>query len=542
MTAVADGSRGATLTDLLHRQAVTSPEAPFLQVGDEIIGYADFEARTLRAAAGLAAAGLGARDRLAFMAPTSSTYVVMMFAAARLGVICVPLSIYLKGESLMHQLADSGARAVFCDEAGAHLLAGLDSLPDALETVIHEREVVETPGARVTSTAADVLAGEPLRADWPLSRAADTFAIVYTSGTTGLPKGCVMSLGYAVSLAEALQEFADLRDDDVVFTAAPTYHIGSMTPIFGALRRGLKVVLEPSFSASGYLGRARDTGATLAVGVGFIAQALLAQPEGPADRDHGLRAMSTVQLSTEEQRRFRERFGMLALSQQYGQTECWPVSHVPFELNDIDVSCGIPFSGLTVEVHDDDGLAVPDGESGEIVVRPLRPHVMFDGYWGRDSATLEAFRGLWYHTGDRGYFDQGRLVFVDRKKDTIRRRGENISAFELERAGLRHRKIDEIAVFGTQPAGETEQSVQVTIVGDPSLTPDEVFAHFTREVPYYAVPRFVDFVSSLPRNASGRVLKDELRAAPGEATRIDLSEMGLTVAKEDRRRTAAGTA
>lgn len=237
-----------------------------------------------------------------------------------------------------------------------------------------------------------------------------------------------------------------------------------------------------------------------------------------------------------DQAEFIRRFGIPVNTQQYGLTECFPVSMSKLDEETMPGSVGKPASYLEVEVHEE-GVPVPAGAVGEIVVRPRRPGVMFDRYWGDPQKTLDAFEGLWYHTGDLGRFDEhGFLYYVDRKKDSMRRRGENVSAFELENILVAHVSIAEIAVHAVVVEGEVDDAIKACIVPtDASLSMEELADFFQKSLPYYAVPRFVELLDSLPRNVSGRVLKDVLRKEGLSATTIDLEAIGLGVSRDNRR-------
>jgi crotonobetaine/carnitine-CoA ligase len=268
-----------------------------------------------------------------------------------------------------------------------------------------------------------------------------------------------------------------------------------------------------------------------------MAHALAARPPSDADRDHSLRFCSFTPLPSAAQEAFERRFGVEVSQLGYGQTECAPISYdTRTGVRDRD-SVGRPAPWLEVRLVDDDDLPVAAGETGEIVVRPLLPDRMFDGYWGKPEATLEAFRNLWHHTGDVGRIDgQGLLHFVDRRKDAMRRRGENVSSIELEAAILRHSRIAEVAVHAvSSPATEDDIKACVVLSQGEPLAPEDLFTFFRDSLPYFAVPRYVEFLEALPRNAMGRVLKHELRARPLGPGTIDFDRLGLTISAHQRR-------
>lgn len=533
--------REGTLVELLAHWAQERPDKPVLIVGNDVRTFAELnrDARTMAAA--LAARGIVSGDRVAIMATTSIDSVTAMFGATLAGAVIVPMNVFLKGDPLVHQVLTSGSRVVVTDPDGLAVLAPLvDRLP-LLETLV----VVDADG----ETAATGLPTQRLRdllsehAPIPapaVPERGQAYGIIFTSGTTGMPKGCVISHGLTEHWSRYTERLCALDDDDVIFTAAPLFHIGGQTPLLAAVACGVTVVLETRFSASGYLPRAKQTGATVAIGVGWIAQALLKQPAGPQDRDHRLRAMSTVQLSVQEQKAFLDRFGVRTLTQQYGQTECYPISYNVFDEQTISPYTGKPTPELIVGILDAEGRELGPGEVGEISIRPREPFVMFEGYWDNAEATAQAFAGLWYHTGDLGRLVDGEVQYVDRKKDSMRRRGENVSAFELERALLKFPSVAQAAVHAVTLPDEIDDSIKACIV----VKPDEPFVladlatHLHGELPYFAVPQFIEVFEELPTNAAGRVMKDALRKRGISEGTLDLTALGLGVTRASRRAAA----
>nr|WP_280295727.1 AMP-binding protein [Nocardia abscessus] len=530
-----------TVPQLLDHWADVRPDRRFLTVGEVDRSYGEVRDEAWRLAGVLAARGIAVGDRVAVMAPTSIQSITSLLAVTGLGAIPVPLNIYLKGDPLLHQLTSSGCTALVADVAGIQMVRGLVSeLPD-LRLIVQ----VDGIGEGIGIADVDIVSYTELVAEEtdfaPVSaNDADVYTILYTSGTTGLPKGCVISHGMTKHWSRYTEKLSALVDSDVIFTAAPLFHVGGQTPLLGALSLGIPVVLESGFSASRYLSRATEVGATVAVGVGWIAQALLKQPASPADRSHTLRAMSTVQLSVAEQEQFEQRFGIRALTRQYGQTECYPISYNTFEEQGVSPYAGKPAPELDVEFHDEQGRSVPAGEVGEIVVRPRVPHAMFERYWGDDAGTVEAFRGLWFHTGDMGRLVDGEIQYVDRKKDSMRRRGENVSAFELERTLSRATGVIEVAVHGVEVDGELDQAIKAClVVAEPErFDMAGLASYMASELPYFAVPQFVELLPELPRNAAGRVMKDQLRRIGISSRTRDLVAMGLGVTREQRRASA----
>jgi crotonobetaine/carnitine-CoA ligase len=306
-----------------------------------------------------------------------------------------------------------------------------------------------------------------------------------------------------------------------------------------ALVGGASFCAPEAFRASMFLAQARACGATLSSGVGAMARALLARPPASDDREHRLRLVLMSPLDLASQQAFTTRFGVPLSPQAYGQTECIAVTVTPAEqFGAPSRTVGPPSALFEVAIHDADGHAMRTGASGEIVVRPRRPGVMFDGYWRRPEATLDAFRGLWHHTGDVGFLDaDGHLTFLDRGKDAMRRRGENVSSAELEAAVREHPKVADVAAHAV-PATMTEDDIKVCLVlaEGATVTPDELFHFFRQALPYFAIPRYVEVLDTLPRErTSSRVRKVELRERGITESTWDLDQLGLIISREDRR-------
>jgi carnitine-CoA ligase len=230
---------------------------------------------------------------------------------------------------------------------------------------------------------------------------------------------------------------------------------------------------------------------------------------------------------------------MRAICEGYGQTEVLPATMGDgTSVGRPDrASAGRALPWLDVRVVDDADRVLPQGETGEVVVRPLEPYSMFAGYWRKEAATLDAWKNLWHHTGDLGFFDgDSSLYFVDRKKDALRRRGENVSSVELELAILKHPAIAEVAVHAV-PAGVREDEIKACVVLDGQERPEpaELFEYFRQNLPYYAVPRYVEFLDELPKNAVARVLKHKLRDGWDTPGTVDFQALGLVIERSERR-------
>lgn len=520
--------------DALREQAKSRPDKLLVWCGDDRITYADMDARSDRVAAGLTDLGVTKGDRVAFVVPNRPEMLELFFACAKIGAIQVPLNAYLKGEFLRYQLGDSQASTLVVDDAGLNAsLPLIGALPDLRRLICLDEARGE--GIDVVDYGSVRSSGSPVP---PVDMVpGDLMSILYTSGTTGLPKGCMMSHGYYTHSAARMED-TGLREDDVFFTALPLFHgAASIMVTLAVVMRGASAVVEPVFSVTTVLDRLVETGATALSLVGAMGMAMLAIPPSEKDRAHRLRQAAFVPFSVEQQIAFEQRFGCPVHSEMFGQTECVPITFSHADGPRKPGTAGRPSSWLEVRLVDDDDHEVPAGEAGEIIVRPRVPHAMFSGYWNKPEATLEAWRGLWHHTGDYGRADdEGFITFVDRKKDAVRRRGENVSSMELEAAIARHPKILEAAIHAV-PSEMTEDDIKACIVleAGAEITPEELFEFFKTNLPYFAVPRYVEIIPELPRNALLRVMKHTLREKGVTENTWDLEAKGLVIDRRDRR-------
>jgi crotonobetaine/carnitine-CoA ligase len=366
----------------------------------------------------------------------------------------------------------------------------------------------------------------------------DVCVIIYTSGTTGPSKGCTITHGYYCNLVNVFIDHGWYEQGDLVFGANPLFHFSGQTWLVAAALavRG-SVIVEPSFSASKYMERIRETGATNAMGMGAMGLAVMAQPPTESDRDHKLRHITFMPSSPGLIAAFQERFGVEPFAEVFGQSECWPALLGDPRGTRRPGTMGKVTAGLDVKIVDDDEIEVPTGQPGEIVIRPSEPHRMFSGYWNDAEATVTVFRNLWHHTGDQGRVDEdGYFWFVDRKKDSMRRRGENVSSIELEQAMMKHPAVANVAVHAVpSELGEDEIKACIVLAPDGEPEPVELFEFFRTSLPYYAIPRYIEFLTELPANVNGRVQKFMLRERGITDTTLDFEDLGLVVARTERR-------
>jgi crotonobetaine/carnitine-CoA ligase len=528
---------GRVLGDWLREEAALEPDRQFVQCASDWLTLGELDRRSDRVAAALLGLGVAKGHRVAVNLPNCIEYVVLIYAIAKTGAIQVPLNTFLRGEFLRHQLEQTGPALYITDEAGLKMLVPV--LP----------ELLEQPRLVLVGGAAGE-AGLPAALDYAELEAAttalppvriepeDVCSIIFTSGTTGPSKGCTITHGYYCNLINVFIEFGWYEKGDLIFGANPLFHFSGQTWLVAAALavRG-SVIVEPSFSASRYMARIRETGATNALGMGAMGMAVLAQPPTDADRSHKLRHITFMPSTPDLVRCFEARFGVAPFAEVFGQSECWPVLLGDPRGSRRPGSMGKVTPGLDVRIVDDNDVEVPVGQPGEIVVRPTEPFRLFSGYWNQAEVTVLTFRNLWHHTGDQGRIDEdGYFWFVDRKKDSLRRRGENVSSIEVEQAILKHPAIANVAVHAV-PSELSEDDIKACIVlaSEAPIEPADLLEFFRKALPYYAVPRYVEFLGELPANVNGRVQKVKLRERGITGDTLDFEKLGLVVARSERR-------
>ncbi len=504
---------------LLEHRAGTGGDHPFIECEGVSRTFGQMHERTERLASGLASLGVSKGDRVATILPNRIEHVDLIFACARLGAIHVPVNVFLKGDFLSYQLDDAAASVVVGDAEG---VASVEAVRWGLPELRHLLDAGELPES-----------GDP-QPD-PGLVAADTVAIMYTSGTTGLPKGCMLPHGYHTLGPTESNTLLEYSSDDVMYTALPLFHGWARGMLFGALVHGASVVIDAEFSPTKALQRMAECGATVFSGVGAMGMAILATPPSDLDRAHALRCAFMIPFAPADEARFTERFDVRVQSNMYGQTETGAITYTPLAEAGIPGTIGRPSPMYDVRLVDDADTDVAVGEPGEVVLRAKVPDVLYTGYWRKPEETAEAMRGGWHHTGDLARADgEGYLTFVDRKKDAVRRRGENVSSVQLEMAIAAHQKIAEAAVVAV-PSEMTEDDIKVCLVVTEPVEPEELFAFFSEKLPYFAIPRYVEVVDALPKTATMRIQKHKLREAGVTPATWDLEHLGLVVEKDRRR-------
>jgi crotonobetaine/carnitine-CoA ligase len=508
------------LPRLLVLQAERHGPRTLLVAGGTSWRFADAPRIAAGRAAALAAAGIVAGDRVAILAGNCAEFLEMLLGCAWLGAIAVPINTAARGPQLAHLLADSGARLIVAEAEFAAELATATASPGVrLQAAwILGDGVASLPGVGDVGPMPTPGTGLPPHP----ARPGDLLTILYTSGTTGVSKGVCSPHAHCYWWGENSADVLGVREGDVLWTALPLFHINAINTFYQALLRGATLTLARRFSASGFWEAIAESGATISYLLGAMVPILLSRPPGPLDREHRLRTVLAPAVPEAFLARFGERFGV-AIVDGYGATETnFVIGGTAAER--VPGAMGRVRPGFTARVIDADENPVPDGTPGELVLRADQPYAFAAGYFGRPEPTVEAWRNLWFHTGDRVVRSpDGLFRFVDRIKDVIRRRGENISALEVEAVIAAHPAVADVAVFPV-PSDLAEDEVMAAVVLRPgaTLAPEAILDHCRTRLAYFALPRYVDFVAALPTTENGKVQKFRLR------------EQGVTAATWDR--------
>ena len=528
-----------TLGQVLDRRVAKNGDRVWLIDGDRQWRYRDVDARANRLARGLAGAGVKAGDTVLLMLPDCVDFVATWCALARLGAIEVPVNVHLRGGVLAHVLRDAGAGIMiagvaFLDRIAA-VAAETGERPGTL--VVHGAEAGQSPlpaalAGRRRLDFASLLHEDAgaLRCDGPRHR--DLMAVMYTSGTTGPSKGVMNTHVHAYEYARSVIELLEMREDDVCYAPLPLFHIaGQWATVYAACLRGAAVVLPEPFSASGFWPAVRRHGATCSFLLGAMAELLWRQPASEEDAGNPMQRMLVVPLLPDVEA-FKRRFGVL-VSTTWGSTEVNVPTRSGFELASPHTCGRVAGDRYEIRIVDADDNELPDGTPGEAVVRAREPWMLMAGYWNHPEWTTEAWRNLWLHSGDMLMRDaDGNYRFVDRVKDAIRRRGENISSMEVEREIAAHPAVLECAVVPVA-SEHTEQEVLAVVALKPgeTLAPEVLIRFLEPRLAYFAVPRYLDFVDAMPRTQTGKVQKYLLRDRGLTANTWDRVAAGVKLAR-----------
>ncbi|MGA9840642.1 MAG: AMP-binding protein [Thermoplasmata archaeon] len=517
------------LASLIRGKAEKNGDRAALRFEGRTLSYRELDRETDRVANGLAESGIGPGDRVAALLLNTPEFPLLWFALAKRGAVLVPLNTALKGEILRYELADCVPAGLAIDrrlwDAYAPLREGLGIAREWVAEPVTSSEDLPSRARSFTSLVSD-RNGSPLAPPRP----SDPAAILYTSGTTGPPKGAIVPHEKTLTTPREIGLRSRLTPESVLFTALPLFHCNAqeMTALT-ALLNDVTAAFDERFHATRYWETAAHLGATHVSLLISMINVLFKQPAKQTDRIHGVRTALTAGTTKGVWPEFEQRFGLTVI-ELYGMTECGCTTL----MNPPDAvrvgSVGTPLGFVEADVVDDDDRPVPAGTRGELIVRPRFPFTMFSGYFGKPEQTVEAWRNLWFHTGDYVTRDaDGYYYFVDRKKDVIRRRGENLAPYDVENVLNRHPAVFESAVIGVpSPLGEEDVKAFVQLKPGEQATPRALFEFCAEHLPFFMVPQYIEFIDEIPKTANQKSQRFVLRERRG-GTEYDREKLGIVL-------------
>ncbi len=507
-----------SIVHVLRRRVDDMPDKPWLVFEDAVFTFREADALSNRLANGMRHAGISPGERLLVMLPDGIDLVLSWLACAKLGVVEVPVNTAYRGDILAHLIQDSGAGAMLASSLYMERLEDLDGATGYLRRCFVRGEVSEgvRPPKLEVSAIDSLMSGDAGPIDTEV-RPIDLKAIMYTSGTSGRSKGVMVAHAQAFEYANGCATAIEVGEHDIYYTAGlPLFHIaGKWGVLFGAAIKGATAVIPRQFSATGFWTDVRKYGVTATYSLGAMANFLQRQPRRPDDADNPLHKMLMCPLLSDLDD-FMRRFGV-KVATAYGSTEANAPIALPLgsPVRHSQIVGKVRSDLFDVRILDDADEELPPGATGQIAVRPKAPGLTMLGYWQNPQATVEAWRDLWLHTGDAGFRDaDGFFYFTDRLKDTIRRRGENISSMEVEGVLAQHPAVLECAVFPVRSA-HTEEEVMAAVVLRPgqSATEESIVRFLEPRMAHFMVPRYIAVVAELPKTPTGKVRKHLLREA-----------------------------
>ena len=514
-----------TVGRILARQADRLVDKNFIETtSGDCISYRDMHLRSNQFAQGAAAFGIESQEPVLVMLPDTIDYVTVWCGLAKRGAIEVPINLAYRKNILKRLCNDSTAKKIIID---CQYVERLEEIADDLEhldcvILYAEDQKLDSYGTLPPKLAQtyQVAGFEDLFSDIstdfePAPQFSDLVGIMYTSGTTGASKGVSTTHSHSFCYADGAAEIFYLSEEDRFYTAGlPLFHLaGQWGVCFASMIYGATVVLPKGYRNDNFWPDIAEHSCTVVFLLGAIANFLWQQPKLPEDSETPLKKVGMFPVMTEH-KQFRERFGV-EISTGYGSTESpCPVIHHFDEPLPNHQCVGFPTGRYDVKILDENDQVCTTGTVGEICTRPRAPWEIMLNYWRQPEYTAKVFRNLWYHTGDAGYQDdEGRLFFVDRLTDSMRRRGENISSMEVEDEVNQHPDVLECAVFPVL-AEHSEQEVMVVITPQPDVTiePEKLIRFLDQRMAYFMIPRYIEFTAAIPKTPTGKMEKYKLRA------------------------------
>jgi crotonobetaine/carnitine-CoA ligase len=517
-----------TVPAMLERQARVHGDRPLFSCGGIRWSFRQTQDVAARTAGLLAAAGVSAGDRVALICGNRAELMQIFLGCAWLGAVSVPINTASRGFQLQHMLGNSGATLLIIEDMLLTALEGLDLAALPLQRIWRigdETAPLQSVAGISLEKLPDADTGVAL-APAPVA-VGDLLTILYTSGTTGLSKGVCCPHGQFFWWGVYTGRQLGVREGDVLHTSLPLFHTNALNCFFQALLNGATQVVESRFSVSNFWAATSASGATVTYLLGAMVPMLLSRPPSAEERGHRVRVALAPGVPAHFHGEFTERTGIILLD-GFGTTESNAVIGST-EVTRQSGRIGPLVEGFEAKVVDANDNEVPDGTAGELLLRAHEPFAMAMGYFGMPDKTVEAWRNLWLHTGDRVIRDpDGYYRFIDRMKDVIRRRGENVSSFEVEQVLVSHPAVSIAAVFPvSSELAEDEVMAAIILKDGAQLAEAELVRFCEGKMSYFAVPRFVEFVAEVPRTENGKVQKFKLRERGRSARTWDREAAGI---------------
>lgn len=515
------------LFDRLAEQAARLPDKICLEFDERSLSFGQLHAEGDRLGAALQERGVGRGDPVMMMLGNRAEIAIGYVGIARAGAVAVPVNPALKGEGLAHIFSVTQARVLIAESRYVERVeAALGGRGSIVRLIVVGDEAAPADTERWQAVIAAAGAIKPV----PVAPG-DPWAVMFTSGTTGPSKGAVEPHQMLSSLTWDAVHNAGIDADSVFYNFNPLFHLNAAVYGFGtAIMSGSKSIIKAGFPKGDLLDDLKRKKATHLMAISFALMGLLAAPESAADADNSLRVVLTIGMSLEAWREFERRFGV-SLHCGYGSSESGLVCRTEGVKAGSSGRCNDRYQ---MQIVDEAGHPLPAGQVGEIVTRARQAHDMMQGYYNNPEATARAWQDGWFKTGDRGYLDEeGFFYFVDRTKESIKRRGENISSFEVEMVMSKYPGIKDVAVVPYQNAAAGDEEVRAFLVLHPAAEKDFDIAALAeycgRHMAYFMVPRYFDIERELPRNAIEKIEKYKLRDRPLNAGTVDTKTLGLAV-------------
>jgi carnitine-CoA ligase len=506
-----------TLGAMLATRAADQPDREFARFDDGTVWtWADAMDLARGAARMLQTEGVGFGDRVAVFLENGPEFIQVWFGACLIGAVIAPLNPSYKGAMLEGTLTTADAKVLVTSDDRVALVQRLATTPAML---------LATQFRGVRATSIDV---ERSPEPW------DAHAIIFTSGTTGLSKASVNTWAHCFTAGSWMIDGVGLTADDVFLVDLPLFHLSAITPVVLTVAQGGRIVVQKTPVMTGYWRNAKKIGATAGYCVGTMAQFFAAQPEDESDRDHQVRFMLASPLPADPAG-FIARFGLQGLATAYGSSESSVSIRQPLGIELRPGSCGTLRPEFDLRLVDENDFPVAEGEVGEAIVRCTSPWLMMMGYLGNPEATHAAWRNGWFHTGDALRRDaDGYYYFHDRYKDAVRRRGENISSFEVEREVIAYPGIADVACvpYPADVGGDDEVKVFYVVEPGAQINLEAVVEFLVEQMPHYMVPRYFEPIDELPRTATQRVQKFQLRQKGNSERTWDREAAGMVVSRK----------